>query len=127
LRRLFRIAVLGGGGDFFALGREGDVADGLGCGIVERTVGEVDFAGAQQAVEAIGGLDVDSAGVEGGDDDGVVDVEGGAVLGDDEREGLAVPSVGIGDGDDLGKLGFDHLMMTAIEAFTDRGLSATAP
>jgi hypothetical protein len=93
--------------------------------LMQRPFLQIDFAGAEEAVEGVGEADVDALVIERGDDDGKVELEGGAVFGKDEGERF-VEAVRVGFGRDFGKGGFDDLVVSAIERFVHGGLGTAA-
>ena len=113
-----------GHGDLFSLRGEGDLVNGM-VGIGERAVAEIDCAGAEEAIEGVGGLEVDAPVVERLGDEHEVDLEGGAVFGEVEGE-RGVDAVGVGLGVDLGEGALDDLVVSAVEGRVDGGLGAAS-
>lgn len=91
-----------GQGDLFSFRGEDDVVDGM-VGIGEGAAAEIDFARAEDAVEGVGGLEIDALIVERVDDNGIVELEGGAVFREDEGQrlmgaGWIAPRLDLGEG-----------------------------
>jgi hypothetical protein len=86
-------------------------------------VAEVHFAGAKEAVEGVGFLEVDGVVIERLHDEEVVELECGAVFGEDEVERL-VESVRIGRGGGALECDLDGLVVTAVEGGVEGGLLA---
>jgi hypothetical protein len=95
-------------------------------GFVKRAGLKVGLAGAEQAVEGVGRLRGDAAVVERAHDQKTVGLDGGAVLGIEERQG-AVQVVELWRHDGAGHGAPDDAVMTAIWASGDGRLRAAAP
>jgi len=102
------------------------VGFGIAVGFVEGAGLEVGLAGAEQAVEGVGRLRGDAAVVERAHDQKTVGLDGGAVLGIEERQG-AVQVVELRRHDGAGHGAPDDAVMTAIWASGDGRLRAAAP
>jgi hypothetical protein len=104
---------LAGLGDLFSFGSEDDAVDvAFGVGLAEGHLAKVAEADLEVVGHETGGADVEGAVVVGLEDEEEVELDGGAVFGEDELEG-SVESEGIGRGFALGQSGFDDSVVAA--------------
>ena len=86
----------------------------------ERAFAQISQAGLEIVGHAVGGASVDFAGVEGLENEKKVELEGGAVFGKDEGDGI-VEMVGIGRGRGFGESVFNAAMMASVKGLADGG------